>query len=308
MVIFLYGEDGYRRAQRVQVLRDAFVKKFDSSSVSTSEIAGTNFSIDEFRKAIRSGGLFTQKRFVVLTDVWHIPSDTQKQLAQEFDSISADTILCISAETPPRKDNALFKRLLTVDTVEAYTALTQTQLRGFIQKTCTKLNATIDSRATEKLMVTFGNDLWALTHEIHKLANYSKQITTDTLAIFIDEALNDNIFHLTDALGNRNAKRATELLHDQFDSGANAQYLIAMLGRHIGTLLKVKKTAGRGLKLHSFVLEKSLAQAKRFSEQELDSLYWRLLEIDQKLKTSNTSTPILLDLYIIDICQTKTPA
>lgn len=305
MILFLYGDDSYRLHTRVQFLKEAFRAKYDKNELSVTSLNGEQFDIDEFRKATKSSGLFSTKRFVVLRNIWKLKKDEQDQLETELDSLNADTILCISAELPQRKNNALFKRLLTANTVEEYPLLNPTQLRAFIRTECKKFDVPIEPRAVEQLAESIGTDLWRLSNEIKKLAHYTTPITASAVSEFVDAALDENIFHLTDALSQRNAKAASRLLQQQYEAGAEAPYLLAMLGRQIGILLKVKKTGGAGLTLHPYVLEKARAQVKHFSEQELSGLFWRLLEIDRDTKTRAVDPRVLLDLFIVEACSAK---
>lgn len=302
MVIFLHGSDTYRQQERLDFLREAFKAKYDEPGHNVSSIDGEQFDLDEFRKQTKSGGLFSQKRFIVLRNVWGLPKEQQEQLQEELTSVDADTILCILGATPPRKNNTLYKKLLRADTVEEFAELNAAQLRTFIQQECGKHEATIDSAAVEHLAESIGNDLWRMTSEVKRLANYTTHITNETVTDLIDEVIDDNIFNLTDALGAKDARRASTLLAEQFAGGANEQYLVTMLGRHIGTLLKVKQTKGQGLKMHPYVLEKARAQCTHFSVKELLQLYWGLLTIDHELKTTDKSPLALLDLFVLQAC------
>ncbi len=305
MIIFLYGNDSYRILERLQFLQQAFIDKFDERGMNIAEIDGEQFDINEFRKHTKSAGLFTQKRFIAFRNLWSLVKDQQEELLDELDTIDEDTILCITAAPPPRKNNKLFKRLLNAETVEQYEELNPQQLRSFIQKKCKEFGARIDAAAVDHLSASIGNDLWRQSLEIKKLASYTDNITSDVVAEFVDKAIDENIFHLTDALGTRNCKQASSLLQQQHELGANPQYLITMLARQVANLLKVKKTDGKGLQMHPYVKEKSLEQSKHFSEQDLNTLYWRLLEIDQQLKTSAADPKVLLDLFILEACTTE---
>lgn len=291
------------RSQRLHTLQKAFTEKFDAHSMSQAYIDGANFTLDEFRKHTKSSGLFSEKRFILFTNIWNLSKEDQQQLQSELPSVSEDTILCITAEQPPRKNNALFKALLTADTVEEFTDLSHSELQQFIQQETKKLGATIDTAATQQLLSSFGNNLWALTNEIHKLAHFSSSINEESVRVFAQEQLDDNIFHLTDAIGSKNASKALELLQQQFDSGAAPQYLITMLARHFANLLKVYKTdGGKGLKMHDFVKQKSQQQLRTCSPKKLLQLYWQMLQIDEDAKTGKAVPETALTQCIIDAC------
>ncbi len=303
MVIFLHGTDSYRQQERLSFLREAFIDKYDEKGFNVHTVDGETFSIDDFRKHTKSAGLFAEKRFITLRNLWKLVKEEQEQLGDELESIDQDTILCIIGDTPPRKDNKLFKVLLKADTVEEFQELTADQLRSFIKKECKGHNAEIDEDAVDHLASSIGNDLWRLTSEVKRLANYTKHITSAIVTELVDEIIDDNIFNLTDALGQKNTSQASSLLSQQFEAGANEQYLITMLARHIATLLKVKKTDGVGLKMHPFVMQKAQKQVAQFSQKQLLLLYWRLLNIDHSLKTTNKDARTLLDLFIVEACQ-----
>lgn len=302
MILFLHGEDDFRRLRRVQVLREGFRTKYDNDSLNIHEIDCADFDVDQFRSKMMSSGLFASKQFMVLNDVWKLKKEQQETFIEELDSVGEESILVVSTGKPPRKDNKLFKRLLKAHKVEEYAELSDYELREFIQKEASSFEATIDGKAIASLVAAVGNDLWRIHNEVRKLTGYTKQITEETVKEFVETPADDNIFNLTDALGNRNTSKATELLEAQFAAGANEHYLLTMLSKHIGTLIKVKKTDGVGLKMHPYVKEKALKQSASFTEQQLDSLYWKLLEIDKQTKTGGGDARTLLDLFLVEAC------
>jgi DNA polymerase-3 subunit delta len=303
MILFLHGPNSFQRKQRVDVLRSAFQKKFDPAGHNIALMGGKDFSIQDFHTQTKSGGLFSTKRFILFTDIWSLNKDDQTTLIEQLDAVDSDTILCISADKPPRKDNALFKRLLTADTVEEFGDLDHSQLRSFITQEAQQRGASIDSPAIAALISSIGNDLWRMSNTLNALAHHSQNITAQDTELFLDANLNDNIFDLTDALGTKNAKRALQLLDEQFLLGSNEHYLITMLGKHIHNLLLVKQTDGKGVKLHPYVIKKSLAQGKTFTEETLKQLHSDLLAIDIQLKSSRTDARVLLDQFVTRVCQ-----
>lgn len=302
MILFLYGPDSYRRKTRVDVLKKAFQDKFDAAGHNIAHIDGANFTINEFHTHTKSGGLFSTKRFLLFTNIWAVSKDDQAALLEALAAIDDDIILCISADSPPRKDNKLYTALLKTKTVEEYGDLDHSKLRAFIESECRKRGATIDSQALAALIAGIGNDLWRMTSEINKLAHYTKAITKETTDVFLDASLNDNIFDLTDALGTRNAKRALTLLDEQFLLGSNAQYLITMLGKHIHNLLLVKKANSEKLPLHPYVVQKATAQGKQFKGDSLSQLHTQLLGIDQQLKSKKIAPQVLLNQFVVAAC------
>lgn len=305
MILFLYGNDSYRLQTRVQFLKEAFQAKYDEYGHSIDELDGTQCTSDDIRRVTRSNGLFSKKRFIIMRHVWDLSKETQEMLVLEWEKIDADTILCIVAEHPPRKDHFLFERLLKSKKVERYDELTPSQLRAFIRQKVTEWNSVIDEESVNIIATSIGNNLWRLHFELKKITAYAKNIHADDVRQFINEPLDENIFHLTDALSARDCKRATKLLEEQLMLGAHPQYLLTMLARQIGIILRVKMTNGDGLKLHPYVVEQARRQSREFSLEELHRLATQLLHMDYKLKTESRDPHLLLDLFVVDVCQKK---
>jgi DNA polymerase-3 subunit delta len=71
-----------------------------------------------------------------------------------------------------------------------------------------------------------------------------------------------------------------------------------MLDEH-ATTLDVQNTLG----LRDFVAQKVCNQARRFSMPALESIYHKLLEIDEGVKTSQVPLDLALDTLIVELMQ-----
>lgn len=305
MIIFLIGPDSFRLSKRLNTLKEGFIKKYDKAGFNIEKISGEELTMEKFRKAAFSPGLFAKKRLIIIKEIFlNKSAELFKELAEEIKKISQDNVLIITASILPKeKDNPLLKALKRADKVEQFPLLKGGELFRYIQQGVRARGASIDSDAVSYLVEAVGNDLWRLNNEIEKLINYNKRITQKNCDLFIDSPLDENIFNFMDALSQKNQKKALALLHDQLDSGANEFYLLTMLARQIKILLQVKETKGQNLALHPFVIKKALAQVDKFSAVDLKKSFSLLTEIDAKLKSSRGTPALLLDLFVIKMCK-----
>jgi DNA polymerase-3 subunit delta len=127
------------------------------------------------------------------------------------------------------------------------------------------------------------------------------------LVAYVAEA---DIFEMVDALGRRDIRRATALLHRMLDEGKAPLYLLAMIVRQFRIMIQVKELASLGanpdetskrLRLHGYVVKKALAQARNFSFDELTSMYDSLAEYDAAIKTGKIDDDLALDLLIAGV-------
>ena len=303
MILFLYGEDSFRLQQRLNFLKQGFIKKYDSTGLSVEVLDGENLKIEDFRKAVLSQGLLSKKRFIIIKNIFKVSASVKENIIDIWDEISDDVILVFTAKKIPGNEKVLSKKLKKADKVEVYNPLKGMQIHRFVQQEIKKLGGTIDRDAENYLVQAIGDDLWRMSQEINKLVNFNKRVNLQMVEEFVPSALDDNIFNFTDALSQKNSSLALKLLHDQLKSGANEFFLITMIARQIKILLQVKETKGQGLDLHPFVIKKALVQINKFSSNQLKSLLNKLIDIDLKIKTSQAEPRVLLDLFVLEVCR-----
>lgn len=304
MILFLYGEDGFSRQRRLLTLKQGFISKYDPRGLNIEILEGDELILEKFHQATTTSGLFASKKLVIIKNIFQQKNKAMlDKIAEEFKKIAPDNIIIFTAlELPKEKNNEMLKKLLKADKVEFFPLLKPGQIYKWIQKEVKRQEALIDSDAINYLVESIGSDLWRLNNELNKLTNYAKHITLKDADLFIDSPIDDNIFNFTDAISSKDAKRALKLLRDQLDSGANEFMLLSMLARQIKILLQVKETNGQNLDLHPFVVKKALSQINKYSLASLKKLFSQLAIVDYKLKNSQGSPRLLLDLFTVEMC------
>ena len=62
-----------------------------------------------------------------------------------------------------------------------------------------------------------------------------------------------------------------------------------------------KDDVARALGVHPFVAEKTTGQAARFSIESLESIYRKLLGIDEMVKTSQITLELAMDTLVVEL-------
>ncbi|MFH0928194.1 MAG: hypothetical protein V1821_01835 [bacterium] len=140
-----------------------------------------------------------------------------------------------------------------------------------------------------------GDDTWSLNLELDKLLAYAHgaPISLSMVALLVTEKPEDEIFALVDALAASDRRRAFRLLNDQLELGANALYLLSMIGRQARLILaatsaysdgyRTASDLAKALGVHPFVAKKMLTLASRPSTWA-GNLMSCLVKIDEQIK------------------------
>ena len=170
-------------------------------------------------------------------------------------------------------------------------------LPGWIQRQARNKGVTLEGRAVQMLADFVGPNLRQLDNELDKLAAYAagRRITPEDVRLLVSDASEALIWDLTDALSQRNGRKAMRSLQELRRNDANPFYLLTMIARQFRILIKVKEaTAGRRGNEYDiarqvgekpYPVKKAMQQSGRFAQPELDAILDRLLEADYAMKT-----------------------
>lgn len=316
MIILLSGPDSYRIQQKLNKYKQKFLRDVDSTGINIEVLEGKDVTVESFRKAVLSGGLFVKKRLVIIKNLFsnckddNIFQEIKNYVSKKEDDTENSLIFIeILSGSKHQISNELFALLQKQKFSERFDILAGAKLTNWVKTEVGSRGGKMSSQALSYLTLHIGSDLWQLSNEIDKLVAYKSknEIQLEDAKLFVKAKLDENIFNLTDALGRKDKATACKLISDQFQAGSHFQYILTMLSRQIKILLQLKEALDSGvdqrglareLGLHPFVVQKSVPQAWNFKVEELKKIYESLLDIDIRLKTSNLEPEVLFDLLV----------
>jgi len=315
MIIFLYGENEFQSREKLAGIKNRFFEKNNPDVTSgLFDFAEKDWHLDEVIMSISSSGLFSSKRLVIVKNILSAKKDITEEkfldiLKKEAKKEKSDLILVFWESGKIKKSEKLYKLLRKIAKCQEFSALEGAKLKNWIVEKIKENNTSIDPAAAEKLMVFVGNDLNLLSKEIEKLIAYKNkgEITSGDVDLLVKSKIDTDIFKTVDALARGDKKTALKLLHGHLDSGEDPFYLLSMYFYQFRNLVKIKPLSEKNispqdistkLKMHPFVVRKSLEQARNFSWEKLKALYNSLCEIDFESKTGKTDIELALDKFV----------
>lgn len=202
-----------------------------------------------------------------------------------------------------KKPAEFFKFLAGQKYAYSFNVLSNTEAAIWVKKQTALRGGKIGVKAAEILVGLVGNDGWQINNELDKLISYKMagQLTKDSAEIEVDDVkklvrgnFSDNIFALTDALSLKNKVLAARLLDEQIEAGLSDGYLLNMFVRQFKILLQIKQALESGLsprqiashlKIHPFVAQKGIEQARHFTLPVLKNILNNLIKIDYNVKS-----------------------
>ncbi len=186
------------------------------------------------------------------------------------------------------------------------------QLEDWLDRRAKSLGVSLAPDAASLLASEVGESTRLLASELEKLRTYvgeGGRIRVEDVRALSPAARQSRVFDLTDALARRDNKAALALLHELLAGGESPLGIVALTAFTTRSLLQVKSLAERGMRpaqiaqaagMAPFVVEKSLAAARRFSFAQLEAAHRSLQEIDTALKSSRMTPELALDLLVVE--------
>lgn len=318
MVIFLHGPDTFRSRSKLRQIRERFRREVDKTGYNTATLAGRGFKVEEFEQALLAAPFLAPKRLVVVEELIAAkPSAAvEKQLLELLQRPAAGQPVAVfwEGELPAGKGGALLKFLRESPYAERFDRISGSALTQWYQRQAKSHELAFAPRALERITELVGDDLWRADGELQKLAAYcrGRAATTDDIAALVASEVEENIFALTDAIGQRRQAQAVQLLHRQHQAGVSPLEITAKMAWHCKNLISAKtwltSNGGHGsswqlaqaVGMHPFVAKKTLGQVNNFSQAELVNRYRQLLAIDRQLKNSHPNPTALLALLVVN--------
>jgi DNA polymerase-3 subunit delta len=316
MIYLLCGEDNFQSRQRINKIKEDFIKQ-DPSKINLATFDIEDVEYKSIKEAIQAQPFLAKSRLIIVNN---LISKGYKNIQEKFYDLidnkeipeSNEIILFESGKV--KKNIRLYKIIKKLGKIEEFNPLFGYQLNKWIEDEFKNKGGKIGNGAISKLAAFVGNDLNQLNCEIDKLIVYKgdEEIIEKDIDLQVRAKLDDNIFNFVDALGRKDKSTALKLLHEQMEQGQNEIYLLTMISYQLRNLITIKSLSDLGVnqsevaqksKLHPYVVQKTMSQINSFDLEKLKVMYHDLLEADISFKTGGAfNKKLLLDMLVMKFC------
>lgn len=321
MFIFLYGADTFRSNEKLSAIKNKYLQA-NSSGTDLSVLDYDNTSATKSLFDVLSAqGLFSSKQLIIVKNILLRGSaEKQKEVLEFLKSRTElendnDAVILFFENGSPKKNTSLFKFLAAHSKNQEFIPYDGAHLTNWALSYAKKLSpeTSFSRNALNMLLAATGNDLYILSNEIMKLVNYKDGgiINEEDIEILVKSKVDSTIFETIEALCSGNKERALALLHEQLAKGEDIFYILSMYAYQLRTILKIGDFLWQGMsnaydiakasKLHPFVVQKTLPQAKILGRQKAERIFKDLVQIDQDAKTGKINPVLALDTFIVSI-------
>jgi DNA polymerase-3 subunit delta len=317
-IFFLYGNDEFAISRKLKEFEADFPDP-TSADMNTARLEARSMSEDDLNNAVNAMPFLAERRLVLMANPsakYNNPS-IRKKFLEFLEKMQDSTRLVIYESVDPRdvEKHWLVKwagKNEKLIQARAFMLPRLKDMTGWIVNETKNQGGKIEPRAAEMLKDMVGVDTRQAGMEIAKLlayVNWARPITGQDVEAVCIVTAQQSVFDFVDALANGNGKSAQYLLHRLLEN-EDSFALWGMVVRQFRLLIQAreildgrgnKDDVARALGVHPFVAEKTTQQAARFSIEALESIYHRLLNIDEGVKTSQVTLDLAMDTLVVEL-------
>ena len=326
MIQLIYGEDVVSAEEALTEitrntgpddLRDINYTSFLAEEVTPEQLNAAVFTIpfmSDFRVVVVRGLLTTFERSGRRASSARSNGNSLGQwadLPEALGSIPPTTNLTF-VDGALSKSNPMLRKLASQSEAREFPLPRERDMPGWIMSRAKTLDIELEPRASATLAEAIGRQPRLIDTELRKLALYAdgRTVREDDVRQMVAYVREANIFQAVDAVIDGRADVALRLITRIMDDGSPAVYILTMLARQVRLLLLAKdmttrgvpkEDIGRRLRLSGWVLNKTLQQERRMTNEYLAYFHERLIDTDLALKTKPVPEQLAIEMLVADL-------
>ncbi|SJZ95612.1 DNA polymerase III subunit delta [Garciella nitratireducens] len=321
-----YGEEQYFCEKIIKVL-EQYAINTSFKDFNYEYMEGDSISIQRIENACETLPFMDERRMVIVKNFPYfqggkVSKEEEKQIEYLSDYIkrmpNSTCLIFWQIEEIDRRKK-LFQVIKKIGLVLDFQKLNAYALRQWINYYFKKKGKKIKKDAldffienSDYLSKNSTKTLIDILNEIHKIIDYvgdKEEILVEDIKKILPKRLENDIFKLVDAIGQRDKKIALKLLNDMLKEGENGLKILSMIARQFRILIQCKELKKRGytpneiankLSLMPFIIKKGILQANYFEEKKLCQAIHSILDMDFKIKTGKIDDKLALEMLIYE--------
>lgn len=319
-IYVLYGNDEFAIRSFLEERLKAKMGEKTDAAMDITTLDGKECSLETIQTETRTMPFLSKRRMVVLFNPTSLAKGKNQAKFIELLGAMPPTTAFVLIE-----DKILDEKHWLISWCKEHLDLAWTQLfalpkgsamTNWILDQAQEQGGAFEAPAAQLLASFVDEDPRLAKSEIEKLLTYvdfSRPVTEEDVRNLVADVRQGDVFQMVDAIGYGDGEKAFAMLRRLLEEG-DALPLFGMIVRQFRLLIQVRELLDQNpgqdhfqiakeIGVHPYPIQKIMPQAKLFNLPQLKTIYHRLSEVDQAIKTGQLNDKLALDLLIASLTQ-----
>ena len=283
------------------------------------DAGNSKLDLQEFRSLYGTPPFMSQCRLTVIVNsgLWASDASSAASEIENWKSALGSipefaTVVFVEDKIDKRKKQMVEAASASGMLVEVSLQDTNT-LERWINTSFSLQGISMSTECMESLISRTDSSMRMIENETTKIVLYCKYTGTKRVGMDLLDRLcvpdvNSSVFHMIDAIAEKNAGRAIEILNILIIMKEPIQKIRVLLSRHVRNLICAKELGNprsieTSLKVKPFVARKLATQMKYFTLEQLEKQYFRCFESDGDVKLGKMDDRTALEVLLIGFAE-----
>ena len=308
-----YGEEEFLIQEAVNLIIskavDPGAKDFNFNLVYCRDTSGS-----ELVSLAQALPFMAEKRVIIAKELDSFKAPDLEELVPYLNDPSPSTCLVLISSQGRYEKKAVTSAVEAHGAVTRFFPLLDREIIAWIESWARTRGLSLQRDAAQYLWQTIGNDLQKIKNELEKVEIYIKEkktITFEDMKAVVGDFREYTSFSLAEAIGQKNREKAFLVLSRLMQEGEQPVGLLGSIVWNFRRLMRAKVMEASGVGYEEIkrklvvIFHQSASfqeQMRRFSMEELRSVFSILLSADQQLKSSGLNGKLVLERMILKVC------
>lgn len=310
----LIGKEEFLKKEFVRNFKGSFFKNPSERDLNFQAFDADSGGVAAFKDFLQTSPFLSPKRLAVLSGIDEFKEEERENLLSFLRSFSSSAAaVLVSDETSVKKSAFLSSLSQLAKTVPCHAPFDR-ELPQWVLARAKGVGIHLEPAARLLLIEKMGKDLSALSSSLEMLATYihpRKDATAGDIEALLGCSLQNDVFLLVDVLLRKDAKPALSMVAQFLREGIRGFEIVAVLAGQFERLRRAKALMEEGvpgtqvgseLKVHSFFLDKFIAQVKTLSRLDLGKVFRELVSCDESIKTGALNEALAVERLVLSLC------
>lgn len=309
----LYGEQSYLKRQYRDKLKHALIPEGDTMNFTAYE--GKDVEVKQLIDLAETLPFFNDRR-MILVEGSGLFKNSCEELAEYLPQIPDSTCIVFVEEEVDRRSKT-YKAVTKAGRAVEFVTPDEKMLMRWLMGKFQKEEKNVSQSVLSYFIAITGPDMENMSRELEKLFCYTldrQEITMQDMNEICVGQTENKIFDMINAIAAGNQKQALELYYDLLALKEAPMRILYLIARQFQSLLLVKSMAAKGHPASSiaktdgspvFAVNKKLAQAKRFTIEELKAAIGACAQAEEDVKQGRMNDRMAVELLIVQYSSKK---
>ena len=284
------------------------INKYDMETTSLSEVledACTIPFLEDIKILILRNPKFLEDK--------QAPNDSKQFIKYLKNPLNTTVLIIDATNLQINQTNEITKALKNYAMIIDYSNTQEVEIQGWMKRTCGNHNIELRDSAIKLFLEYIDQDQARMVNELEKMMAYvgdNGVIDESVVKLLVTRDLSKEVYHLIEAIINRDLKKATEIYQTLSNQTKDVQGIITMISNEFKTLFTTLKLLKIGYNQHDIARMYNISSgrayyciknAKNFTIDSLANYIKKMADLDYKIKSGKVDKNIGIQLILLTI-------